>query len=339
MDVFVEKNIPYIWSTLEETAWKFNKTQDEIQKILPESRKKLLAEREKRPKPHLDDKIITAWNGLMISAFSRAYQVLGDPYHLAAAERAATFVVSRLYDPGNARLFRRYRDGEARFDDTLQDYAFFIQGLLDLYEASFDIRWLALAIDLAKKQIELFEDPEQGGFFIRWPEIRRSWSGQKTTMTARSRRGIFFAALSLLHLAHMTGNKEWRRPQKGRLMRRAPLLGNIRRPTLRCWPPSTAPVDAREIIIAGNPDAEDTGLLLKEVHAHFVPNKILLVADGGEGQKKLTQFLPFIERMTATGGKATAYVCENYSCQLPTSDPSVLGQLLLKQENIHNNLP
>ncbi len=339
MDVFVEKNILYIWSTLEETAWKFNKIQDEIQKILLESRKKLFAEREKRPKPHLDDKIITAWNGLMISAFSRAYQVLGEPNDLAAAKRAAAFVVSRLYDPGNARLLRRYRDGEARFDGTLQDYAFFIQGLLDLYEASFDIQWLALAIDLAKKQIELFGDPEQGGFFDTVAGDMTLLVRTKDDYDGAEPSGNSVAALTLLRLAHLTGNKEWRVAAEraidasGAALRQYP-TAHAQMLAALDWRLST-PV---EIIIAGNPDAEDTGLLLKELHAHFVPNKILLVADGGEGQKKLTQFLPFVERMTTTGGKATAYVCENYSCRLPTSDPSVLGHLLLKRENIHNNL-
>lgn len=339
MNVFVGENILYIWSTIEETAWKFNKTQDEIQELLLDSRKKLFAEREKRPKPHLDDKIITAWNGLMISAFARAYQVLGQPKHLAAAERAAAFVVSKLYDPRSARLQRRYRDGEARFDGTLQDYAFFIQGLLDLYEASFDIRWLAPAIDLAKKQIELFGDPEQGGFFDTAPGDMTLLIRTKEDYDGAEPSGNSMAALTLLRLAHLTDNKEWRVAAE-----KAIDASSVR---LRQYPTAHAQMLAAldwrlstpmEIIIAGNPDAEDTKLLLREIHAHFVPNRILLLADGGEGQKNLAQYLPFIERMTTREGKATAYVCENYTCRLPSSDPSVLKQLLLKRENSNKDI-
>ncbi|MGA2625112.1 MAG: thioredoxin domain-containing protein [Bacteroidota bacterium] len=339
MNVFVGQNILYIWSTVEETAWKFNKTQEEIQELLLDSRKKLFAEREKRPKPHLDDKIITAWNGLMISAFSRAYQVLGDPKHLSAAERSAVFVASKLYDPVSVRLLRRYRDGEARFDGTLQDYAFFIQGLLDLYEASFDIQWLALAIDLAKKQIELFGDPEQGGFFDTAPGDMTLFIRTKDDYDGAEPAGNSVAALTLLRLARVTDNKEWSATAEKTID--ALSLGIRQYPTAHAQ--MLAALDWRlstplEIIIAGKPDAEDTRLLLKAVHAHFVPNRILLLADGSEGQKKLAQVLPFIDRITTAAGKATAYVCENYSCQLPTSDPMVLGELLLKRKNSRNNL-
>jgi len=339
MNVFVGENILYIWSTIEETAWKFNKTQNEIRKLLLDSRKKLFAEREKRPKPHLDDKIITAWNGLMISAFSRAYQVLGDPKHLTAAERAATFVASRLYDPRSAKLLRRYRDGEARFEGTLQDYAFFVQGLLDLYEASFDSQWLALAIDLAKKQIELFGDPAQEGFFDTAPGDLSLFIRTKEDSDGAEPAGNSIAALTLLRLAHLTDNKEWKVTAEKTID--ALGLGIRQYPTAHAQ--MLAALDWRlstpmEIIIAGKPDAEDTKLLLKEVHAHFVPNKILLLADGGKRQKKLAQYLPFIERMTTLRGKATAYVCENYSCQLPTSDPMVVGRLLSKRKNSQNNL-
>src|SRR5262249_10319131 len=158
-------NILYVEHSIDETAKKFRQTNDQIAGILARARAELLLARQKRPRPHLDDKILTSWNGLMISAFARAFQILEDPAYLRAAERAADFIYRKLYDAEARRLLRRYRDGEARFAANLDDYAFFTMGLLDLYEASLNIRWLKLAIELTGVQNGLFYDSDNGGFF------------------------------------------------------------------------------------------------------------------------------------------------------------------------------
>ena len=163
--VFSGKNILYVEHPIDETAKKFQQTPDQIARDLADSRARLLRERQRRPRPHLDDKILTSWNGLMISAFARASQALEDPAYLRAGERAADFIYQKLYDAKAKRLLRRYRDGEARFAANLDDYAFFTMGLLDLYEASLNIRWLKLAIELTGEQNALFYDGENGGFF------------------------------------------------------------------------------------------------------------------------------------------------------------------------------
>jgi uncharacterized protein YyaL (SSP411 family) len=162
---FPNKNVLIVSHTIEETAKQFDKSPDEIQTILADARQKLFTARAKRPQPHVDDKTITAWNGLMISAYAHAYQVLGDPQYLSAATKAAQFVKTKLYDAKTGKLIRRYRAGEATIDGFADDYAFFIQGLLDLYEASFDIKDLAWAFDLQKKQNELFWDGDHVGYF------------------------------------------------------------------------------------------------------------------------------------------------------------------------------
>src|SRR5262249_46233831 len=129
------------------------------------SKSKLLAARAKRVRPHLDDKVLTAWNGLMISAFAKGGAILGEARYAAAARRAADFVLDRLYDPNTGVLLRRYRRQDSCIPGFLDDYAFFTQGLLDLYEAGFHLPDLQAAIRLTAKQIELFEDKSAGGFF------------------------------------------------------------------------------------------------------------------------------------------------------------------------------
>ncbi|MBI3766609.1 MAG: thioredoxin domain-containing protein [Ignavibacteriales bacterium] len=265
----------------------------------------------------------------MISAFARAYQVLGNAQYLEASQQSARFIMSHVYDIHTQRLYRRYRDGEARFDGTLQDYAFLITGLHDLYEASFDIEWLEHSIDLTKKQIELFWDPIDGGFF--------DTHGKDSTILIRTKEdydgaeptGNSIAAFNLLRLSQATDNKEWRKMAEKTIMSFGDRLQKMPDAAAQMlvavdWRSSTP----KEIIIAGNPSGEDTKLMVREVHSTFIPNKIILLADGGERQKKIASFLPFVESMTRLQGKATAYVCENYACQLPTSDVTVLSGLL-----------
>ena len=144
-----------------------------MRKSLAHSRKNLFAIRAKRPRPHLDDKIIAAWNGLMISAYARAAQVLDEPRYLETATRAAKFLRANLYDEKSKLLFRSYRDGRSAVEGFADDYAFVVQGLLDLYEASFDIEWLKFATQLQETQDRLFFDDEE------WRLFHHQWQGRK----------------------------------------------------------------------------------------------------------------------------------------------------------------
>ena len=329
MHVFTGKNILYAARTVEETAAKFGTSPAQVRQILADARRSLLQARNLRPRPHLDDKIITAWNGMMIGAYSRAYQVLHDPADLERARRSAGFVMSKLYDGGSGILRRRYRDGESRFEGTLQDYAFLIQGLIDLYESSFEIRWLKDAVALAKKQNETFWDPSAGGYF--------DASGKDPTVLIRTKEdydgaeaaGNSVAALNLLRLSQMTDNKEFRSmadktiASLGSRIRSSPEAVPEMLSAL-AWSVSTP----REIVIAGNPGASDTESLLSEVYSHFIPFRVVMLADGRDGQRELTSLLPFIAGMSPVGGKATAFICENYACRLPTSDRATVARLL-----------
>ncbi len=207
---FVGKNILSVAHLPEETANTFDVSLEGVKAILGSARKKLSQVRDERPKPHLDDKILVSWNGLMISAFARAYQVLQEEEYLETAERAGEFILEQLYDPDRKRLLRRYRDGEARYEAHLEDYAFLVQGLLDLYEASLDIRWLTSAIELTDQQNRLFFDEEEGGFY--------DTSGRDESILIRSKEsydgaepsGNSIAILNLLRLSQMIDSQEYR---------------------------------------------------------------------------------------------------------------------------------
>src|SRR6266516_8098049 len=157
-DEFRGKNILIERHTIADTAQRFKKSEEEITKSVAQSREKLFAIRAKRPRPHLDDKIIAAWNGLMISAYARAAQVLDDSRYLEIATRAATFLRANLYEEKSRLLYRNYREGRSDIEGFADDYAFVIQGLIDLYEASFDIEWLKFAFDLQETQDRRFYD-------------------------------------------------------------------------------------------------------------------------------------------------------------------------------------
>ncbi len=328
---FTGKNILYVAHSLTETAKKFGRTEPEAAQALNIARKTLFQARTKRPRPHLDDKILTSWNGLMISAFAHAYQALRVPEYLNTAERSATFILSKLYDTKTRTLTRRYRDGEARYEAHLDDYAFLTQGLLDLYEASLDIRWLQSAIEITGKQIELFWDQKDGGFF--------DTSGKDSSILVRMKEqydgaeptGNSIAVMNLLRLSQITDNQDWSKKAREALALFSPLLD--KQPST--MPQMVATLDfslskPKQIVIAGRKDDPETQAILNDVFDRYLPNKIILFADGGEQQKVLSTYLPFVATMSMVRGKATAYICEDYVCQLPTSDRGKIAQLLGK---------
>ena len=326
---FKNRNILFVQHTLAATAQKFGKSGAEIRSQLEAARKELFAARAKRPRPPLDDKVLTTWNGLMISALARAAQVLEEPRYLEPATSAAGFIQAKLYDPKRGILQRRYRGGEAAVDGFLDDYAFFIQGLLDLYETSFDMRWLMWAVQLQEAQDRLFWDGKSGGYLTTQgtdPSIlmqtREDYDGAEPSPNS-------VAAMNLLRLAQITDRQAWARKAEKTFGAFAQRLQA--RP--EALPQMAAALDfslskPKQVIIAGAQNAPDTRVLLRLVHERYIPNKIVLLADGAEGQKQLAQWLPFIQGVTRKQGRATAYICESYVCKLPSADPQVVARLL-----------
>ena len=328
-DEFTRKNILHVSASLAETAEKVGKSQQQVETVLRQSRKRLLEVRNRRPRPGLDDKVLTAWNGLMISALAKGYQILRDEEYLTAAERGASFIGEKLYNPRSNRLKRRYREGEAAVEGLLDDYAFFIQGLLDLYESSLDGRWLLLAIALQKAQNELFWDDRSGGFY--------STDGSDSSILIRMKEDYdgaipspnSISVLNLIRLAEMTGRKEWREMARQSIQAFSETLSA----TPQAMPHMMVAVSLflhkpRQILIAGHKDASDTRAILREVHRRFLPGKILLLADGGPAHKQLAERIEVLDSLRRIDGRATAYICENYVCKLPTNQIAVVAKLL-----------
>jgi uncharacterized protein YyaL (SSP411 family) len=316
--------------TTAEAAKFFKKPEAEIAASLTASKKKLLAVRAKRPRPHLDDKIITAWNGLMISAFARGAQVLDDPAYLAAAQKSARFIRAELWR--NGALLRSYRQGASDIAGFCDDYAALIQGLLDLYEADFDTAWLQWALELQAKQDALFGDPEHGGYFSVEKNAPHILLRMKEDYDGAEPSPNSISALNLLRLAQITDRKDLRERAAKTLAAFADQLAKS--PT--SLPQLLVALDTslakpRQIVIAGPRGDAATRALLRETHAHFIPNKLVLLADGGAGQQWLGERLEFVKTVGPIAGKPAAFVCEDFVCQLPVSAVAKLRELLAKK--------
>jgi uncharacterized protein YyaL (SSP411 family) len=331
-DEFRGKNILLERHTVAETAKHFGKTEEEIGKLLAECREKLFSIRAKRPRPHLDDKIIAAWNGLMISAYARGAQVLEPATagrYLEIATRAAKFLRTNLYDEKSKLLYRNYRDGRSDIEAFADDYAFVIQGLLDLYEASFDVEWLKFAVQLQETQDRLFFDEKNGGYFSTSGKDESVFLRMKDDNDGAEPAASSVAALNLLRLAQFRDDKQMTDRARKTIDAFATTLSHF---------PSAMPLmlvaldyalsKPRQIVIAGKKDAAETKALLEEVRRHFSPKTVLFLADSAEGQKYFGEKNEAIRAMSSIEGKSAAYVCENFTCKAPVTDPKQLAELL-----------
>jgi hypothetical protein len=276
-----------------------------------------------------DDKILTAGNGLMISALARAAQVLDDSTYARAAAGAAAFLKAKLYDLKQSTLKRRYRAGQVAVVGFLDDYAFLIQGLLDLYETSFDVQWLSWAVRLQDRQDEIFWDANQGTYFATTNTDSSVIFRMRDEYDAAEPSANSAAAMNLLRLWQVTDNAE----RKVKADKTFAAFSNGLKQSPDALPQLMAAIDfsqskPKQIIIAGKANAADTRAMLRLVHERYIPNKFLILADGGAGQKQIQQWLPFVEFMGQRNNKATAYICENYLCRLPTADLQVVARIL-----------
>src|SRR5437870_5842556 len=328
-DEFRGKNVLIERHTIAETAKQFKESEDAIRQSLARSREILFAIRSKRPRPHLDDKIIAAWNGLMISAYARAAQALDEPRYFEIAVHAAKFLQANLYDSSRNNLYRNYREGRSDIEAFADDYAFVIQGLLDLYEASFDVEWLKFAIQLQETQDRLFFDEKNGGYFSTSGKDQSVFLRMKDDNDGAEPAASSVAALNLLRLSQILDDKGMAEHARKTIDAFATTLSHF--PS--AMPQMLVALDyslskPRQIVIAGKPDAAETKALLKEVHQYFLPKTILLLADSAEGQKYLGDKNEAIRAMSMVEGKPAAYVCENFTCKAPVTDAKQLAELL-----------
>src|SRR5262245_6917836 len=326
---FHGKSIPHLAGPLAEIAAGLGMEPARFEVLVDESRASLYAARARRVPPHTDRKVLAGWNGLMISAFARAGGALAEPRYVERARAAATFVVEPMRPGG--RLARSWADGAAHEDAFLDDHAFVIAGLLDLYEATFDLRWLREAIALEDVLERDFWDPEGGGFFQTRAGRDVTLARQKPDDDGALPSGNAVAALNLLRLAEFTSEERYRERADGVL--RA-LASRIERGPAAS-PALLAALEfrldrAKEIVIVrpASPAGEET--LLATVRRAYVPNRMLTVATEGQELARQRDLIPVAAEKAAIRGVATAFVCEQRVCALPTSDPAVLGQQLAR---------
>jgi len=317
------KNILNIKRPAADVASELGISVEELERRLDGMRGKLLEARSKRVPPGLDDKVLSGWNGLMIASLARGARVLDEPKYAHAAARAADFVLSRMRRDG--RLLGTYRNGTARLTGYLTDYAFMIEGLLNLYEATFDLRFLDEAEALNKTLIERYHDHEAGGFFFTADDAEEMLVRSKNPRDGAIPSGNSVQAMNLLRLAILLDNKNYRDKADGifrafgAMIEESPwaferLLSAV----------DFANAEVREIALIG--DAADPGMkeLVRTVYRHYLPNKVVAHA-GGLPEDPAAERLPLLRLKTPMQGKPTAYVCERFVCRLPVTDPEALA--------------
>lgn len=323
------KNVLSQVHTLEETAQHFNTTPAEARTILAECRAKLFQSRSKRLRPRRDEKAICGWNGLMIGALAKAGVALNEPRYVEAARRAAKFAHEQLYQHAQHRLRRAELNGVNKTDGFLEDYAFLIQGLLDLYTATGDVGSLKFAVELQKAQDDQFWDDKSGGYFQTGAADASLLLRPKDQHDNAEPAGNSIACLNLLRLSRLLDNAAMRD-------RASRTLGAYSEGLLRypmAWGAMLRALEMqidspRQIIIAGPSDGADTRALSAEIWRRYLPSHIIAWADGGAGQAFLAGHVAVMKDFHPIDGKPAAHVCENFTCQLPTTEPAKLGAQL-----------
>lgn len=325
---FTDKNVLYVAYTIKECAKRFNKDEREIKRMIDESKAKLLKEQGKRPKPHLDDKVLVDWNGLMISSFAVGGMVLREPKYINAAKKSADFILANMVSP-DGRLLHRWREGEAGIDAMIDDYAFFVHGLIDLYEATFEIKYLESAVNLTDKMIDLFWDDNQGGFFSTARDNQGLFIRQREIYDGAIPSGNSVAALNLARLVKFTAKNNY-----------SDKLEELFRSFSRNIIPMPAghlqiliALDfilgpSKEIVIAEGSTGMKAREVLDSINMKFIPRKVVILRSKDMSDKKLYEIIPFIESQAPIDSKTAVYICENYTCDLPITDISSLTKKL-----------
>jgi len=320
---FTGKNLLYIAQPIADVAVRSGRSEAEVLAALDRVRDTLFTVRAGRPRPHLDDKVLTAWNGLMIAAFARAARVLPGSASAgtcrATAARAAGFIHTTLWRADSETLLRRYRDGDAAIEAYAEDYAYLIWGLLELLQATGEARWLEWAIALQRRQDALFWDEADGAWF--------STTGNDPTVLLRLKEDYDGAepsassvsAMNVLTLAHLTGEADYRGKAERTLARYGRRVGAAGRvvPMMLCalsqW---HAP--SMQIVVVGERTAQPVLELEREIARHYLPFAVQLPVDPDAGEDALRTRLPFVNGMQAHGGGAV-YVCRDFTCRQPVS--------------------
>ncbi|MDP3919446.1 MAG: thioredoxin domain-containing protein [Candidatus Omnitrophota bacterium] len=326
---FTGKNILFAAKRIAETAQKFKKTAAEVRSELAAARLKLLESRGKRPRPHLDDKVLADWNALMISSFCLASRVLGEPAYRIAAAKAGDFILSKMVD-AKGRLLHRYRDGHVMIPGFLDDYAFLTQALLDLYEATFEIRYLGEAKRFCEEMLRLFWDENAGGFFFVASDGEQLISRSKEFYDGAIPSGNSVAAQVLVRMARLTGDAVMNQKVDECLAAFASQISRFpsgHPQALMALDFSLGP--SYEIVIAEGTNRELVDAMVKTLFNIYLPNRVLLFRPvSAEACRELEALVPFAVKQIPVEGETTAYVCKGFQCDAPVQNVSDFRQKL-----------
>jgi hypothetical protein len=312
------KNIPHLKQNLLEHASINSLDITELQKSIESSRRILFSERKKRIHPLKDDKILTDWNGLMIASMARAGRVLDKQNYIDTAKRSAEFILNNL--TGKGRLLKRFRNGEAGLQPHIDDYSFFVWGLIELYEATYEVHFLEKAVELSNIMIEDFLDNDNGGFFIGPKDGEKLIVRAKDSYDGAIPSGNAVAALNFIRLSKFTGGSNWEEigfnifkafsnkinqvPSAHTFMLTANMFGTE---------------SPKEVVIVANETYPEIKSTILELQKSYNPHTVYLFKSMKE-QSKLNQIAPWTETHIPIDDKLTFYVCENFACKMPTVD-------------------
>jgi uncharacterized protein YyaL (SSP411 family) len=315
-------NIIHLKKSWAELADENKLNEEELGIKMEAARIKLFDNREKRTRPHKDDKILTDWNGLMIAAYAMGGRILNESEYREAAREAADFILNNMWD-SDGELLHRYRDGESGIRATLDDYAFLIWGLMELYQSGFDIKYLKAALELNGEMLELFWDDDNGGLF--YSAVASDDSDdlivrQKEIYDGALPSGNSVAAYNLMRLSRITADIE--------LEKKAEKIGMLFSSEVKRTPSAYSMLlnsidygvgPSHEIVISGEEKSSETAEMLEVLNSRFMPNKVVIFRSDEEAVE-VARIAPYTEYQKAQDGKTTAYVCLGFACNLPTSD-------------------
>jgi uncharacterized protein YyaL (SSP411 family) len=323
-------NILHRVKTLPQYARLYSISEADLATLLERCRPKLFEVRSGRVRPGLDDKALTSWNGLMIDAFARAAQVLDDPEYAAAAARAADFILTRMRGPDSRLLHTWSAGSEAKLNGYLEDYAYLLEGLVSLYQATFAPRWIEAAVDVAQVMMDQFWDPQEGAFFYTGRDHEALIARIKDPHDNATPSGNAMAVTALLRLAELTGRADLREKAETTLRLYRGLLGSnplAAGQMLIAFDFHLGPV--QEIAIVGDPQAEDTRRVLQAIHRGFRPASVVALKSPGDSSADAV--LPLLAGKTAQGA-VTTYLCQDFTCQAPLVGAEAAEAALRREE-------
>ncbi len=322
------KNIFYLSKSLDLLAVELNTTRKILEQKLEKARSKLNDQREKRIHPFKDDKILTDWNGLMISAFARAARVFNIKEYEKTAEEAIGFIFKKMFKEDGS-LCHRYREGQADFEANLDDYAFLIMALLELYETGFKTDHLKKAIKLNNTLIKHFWDSTNGGFYFTSDKSEKLISRQKESYDGAIPSGNSVSMFNLAKLSRITGD----RALEEKALKIADHFSGIIKNSPSSHTYMLAALSfiygpAYEVFIVGKKDSTQTLNIIRAINSNYIPNKIIVFKPSDEKDSEIDKISDFSRNLKLINGKTTVYVCKNYYCKLPTNDAGKMLELL-----------